>query len=177
MVQNRKRKRLHASLLVYFRHKKFKKLCFRKTLQRRALCMTTRSTMRSKNTEKSTRKIFQITFRRQIPGVNIKRIFYRDIHSETLVYLFCKFEQIFRRPSPKPAIYLTPRSTTLYFVMYFSLLALSFLFLSDRFRVLISFFSLEHFFSCSALQRENFGKSTRKEITRSVRSKIRNAAS
>lgn len=108
--------------------------------------MTTRSTMRSKNTEKSTRKIFQITFRRQIPGVNIKRFFYRDIHSETLVYLFCKFEQIFRRPSPKPAIYLTPRSTTLYFVMYFSLLALSFLFLSDRFRVLISFFSLEHFF-------------------------------
>jgi len=54
--------------------------------------MTTRSTMRSKNTEKSTRKIFQITFRRQIPGVNIKRIFYGDIHSETLVYLFCKFE-------------------------------------------------------------------------------------
>lgn len=30
MVQNRKRKRLHASLLVSFLHKKFKKLCFRK---------------------------------------------------------------------------------------------------------------------------------------------------
>lgn len=116
--------------------------------------MTTRSTMRTKNTEKSTGKIFQITFRRQIPGVNIKRIFSRDIHSETLDYLFCKFEQIFRRTSPKPAIYLSLPSTTLYFVMYFALLALSFLFLSDRFRVLISFFSLEHFFLRLALIKE-----------------------
>lgn len=122
-------------------------------LQRGALCMTTRSTMRTKNTEKSTRKIFQITFRRQIPGVNIKRIFSRDIHGETLSYLFCKFEQIFRRPSPKPPIYLTLRSTTLYFVMYFALLALSCLFLSDRFKVLISFFPWSIFFFFVALSR------------------------
>lgn len=125
-------------------------------LQRGVLCMTTRSTMRTKNTEKSTRKIFQITFRRQIPGVNIKRIFSKEIHSDTLDHIFRKFEQIFRRPSPKPAIYLTLRSVILYFVMYFALVALSFLFLSDRFKVLISFFSLEHFFLRAALIREYY---------------------
>lgn len=148
-------------------------------LQRGALCMTTWSTMRTKNTEKSTRKIFQITFRRQIPGVNIKRIFSRDIHCETLDYLFCKFEQIFRRPSTKPAIYLTLPSTTSYFVMYFALLALSFLFLSDRFKVLISFFSPSSifFFSCGAHQRVTLGKSTSKEIHTTFRSKIRNVVS
>lgn len=138
--------------------------------------MTTRSTMRTKNTEKSTRKIFQITFRRQIPGVNIKRIFSWEIHSDTLDYLFCKFEQIFRKPSPKPAIYLTLPSAILYFVMYFALVALSSLFLSDRFKVLISFFSLEHFFSsCGAHQRVTLSVSTSKEIHSTFRSKIRNA--
>lgn len=66
-------------------------------LQRGTLCMTTQSTMRTKNAEKSVRKIFQIIFRRQIPGVNIKRTFGTDIYGENLHNLFCILEQILQR--------------------------------------------------------------------------------
>lgn len=62
--------------------------------------MTTQSTMRTKNAEKSVRKIFRITFRRQIPGVNIKGTFGADIDGDKLNHLFCILGQILQRFFP-----------------------------------------------------------------------------